>query len=451
MTSEFPIGSPISSRRAGDVARRMLVSTLGAAVMLSVGPMAHADNLDDKRSQIDSRIQRNSADQTASSDAVDKAEAALSASQAALTDARSRLESATSTRNAAQREDRRLAGELASAEADLVAARAATEQARADVEAQQKVVGVNVREATQQNTQLLSIGVLIGDYSTSDVNNRLQWSDTLFSATQSQLDALEEAQMRLEAAEAKQVALEASVREQREAAAGQLARTQELEAAAERAAREVSGSVAANTAAQEAAKEALRRDQSEGDQLLSELSSVQEQIRARNAAAEAAERAAAEEAARQNKPAAAPERPVGSDNNAKSSAGSLLLRPVDARISSVFGNRFHPVLGVWRYHNGVDYAASCGTPVLAGESGTVASVGYSGGAGNMIVVDYGKRGGAWYSASHMHLSGYAVSAGQRVSRGQVLGYVGTTGLSTGCHLHFGVWKNGSFVDPQSVT
>lgn len=120
-----------------------------------------------------------------------------------------------------------------------------------------------------------------------------------------------------------------------------------------------------------------------------------------------------------------------------------------SRISSRFSNsRMHPVLRIRRPHHGVDYAAPKGTPVHTVGSGTVTDVRYAGGAGRMVKIKHN----ATYSTAYLHLSGYGpgIKAGTRVSQGQVIGYVGSTGLSTGPHLDFRFYKNGTPVDPLKV-
>ena len=120
-----------------------------------------------------------------------------------------------------------------------------------------------------------------------------------------------------------------------------------------------------------------------------------------------------------------------------------------SRISSGFsGGRMHPVLKIVRPHHGVDYAAPKGTPVMSIGEGTVISKGWSGGGGNTIKVKHNSV----YTTSYMHLSGYAdgVRTGARVRQGQVIGFVGSTGLSTGPHLDFRVYKGGSAVNPLTI-
>ena len=120
-----------------------------------------------------------------------------------------------------------------------------------------------------------------------------------------------------------------------------------------------------------------------------------------------------------------------------------------SRISSGFSyHRKHPITGKVKPHTAVDYAAPYGTPVMSIGDGTVLSVGWAGGGGNTIKI----RHGSAYVTSYMHLSKYArgLKAGQHVHQGQVIGYVGSTGSSTGPHLDFRVYHNGTPVNPLKM-
>jgi murein DD-endopeptidase MepM/ murein hydrolase activator NlpD len=121
----------------------------------------------------------------------------------------------------------------------------------------------------------------------------------------------------------------------------------------------------------------------------------------------------------------------------------------NARVSSGFSSsRLHPVLGVRRPHWGVDYAGPTGTPILAAGSGTIAYAKWVNGYGKTIKI----RHNGVYSTYYAHLHGYApgISAGKRVAQGDVIGYMGSTGLSTGPHLDYRVEKNGRYVNPLTV-
>ena len=125
----------------------------------------------------------------------------------------------------------------------------------------------------------------------------------------------------------------------------------------------------------------------------------------------------------------------------------VLGRPVAGRQSSSYGMRRHPILGYTRMHAGIDFAAAYGSPIYAVTDGVISYAGRHGGHGNYVRIEHG--GGM--ATGYAHMSRIAASPGQRVRQGQVIGYVGSTGLSTGPHLHYEVYRNGATVNPNSVT
>ncbi|WP_282629850.1 M23 family metallopeptidase [Empedobacter sedimenti] len=124
-----------------------------------------------------------------------------------------------------------------------------------------------------------------------------------------------------------------------------------------------------------------------------------------------------------------------------------VLKPVAdkyvSRLASGYGSRFHPILKVNKMHKGLDFAASTGTPIYATGDGSVKVSEFNSGYGNMVVLKHGNG----YESLYAHMSRAKVRSGQKVKRGDVIGYVGTTGLSTGAHLHYEIHKNGEPVDP----
>ena len=140
--------------------------------------------------------------------------------------------------------------------------------------------------------------------------------------------------------------------------------------------------------------------------------------------------------------------PSGKDTTPSSQAPSSSgwIKPLKSySITSAFGMRKHPVLGYERMHNGVDMAAPEGTPIYAAKSGKVTTASYqAGGAGNYVSINHGDG----FSSVYMHMTRYIVSKGQYVQVGQVIGYVGSTGISTGNHLHFGISYKGEYVNPM---
>lgn len=136
--------------------------------------------------------------------------------------------------------------------------------------------------------------------------------------------------------------------------------------------------------------------------------------------------------------------------DAKVDAAKLpwFVRPVPFQVGGKFGLRFHPILHYWRMHNGVDMGGACRTPVVASAAGTVSFAGWNGGYGNLVVIDHGVVNGYHLQTKYAHLSVIGVRVGQKVTVGQGIALVGTTGLSTGCHLHFEVKLNGNYVNPE---
>ena len=133
-------------------------------------------------------------------------------------------------------------------------------------------------------------------------------------------------------------------------------------------------------------------------------------------------------------------------NSGGSSASSGWLRPCSyVKLTSPFGYRDSPTAGASTYHQGVDLAAPQGTPVYASRAGRVTVAGYGSAAGYYVTINHLDG----FSSIYMHLNNYVVSSGQTVSAGQLIGYVGNSGIATGYHLHFGIAYNGAYVNPAS--
>ncbi|MFC5380595.1 M23 family metallopeptidase [Aquipuribacter nitratireducens] len=199
----------------------------------------------------------------------------------------------------------------------------------------------------------------------------------------------------------------------------------------------------------------LRRLRHTAQQELSEVEALEADLAERRAAIEAKlegakDALAVAEREHQERVAAAEARAADQASRSGRAAittdltsGGRFAVPTPGPMTSPFGYRVHPVYGDRRLHKGMDIGASCGTPVVAAESGVVQSASWNGSYGNIVVVDHG--GGL--STAYAHLQGAAKSGGS-VAKGEVIGWVGSTGLSTGCHLHFEVREGGTQVDPM---
>lgn len=137
------------------------------------------------------------------------------------------------------------------------------------------------------------------------------------------------------------------------------------------------------------------------------------------------------------------------DEAGKSAKKFLMRKPMNGGVfRSGFGGRRHPILGYYRMHTGVDWAASSGTPIFASGNGTVEEAGWKGGYGRFVKIAHNNG----YGTGYAHMSGFAkgIEKGAKVRQGQIIGYVGSTGMSTGPHLHYEVYINQVAVDPMRV-
>jgi len=139
---------------------------------------------------------------------------------------------------------------------------------------------------------------------------------------------------------------------------------------------------------------------------------------------------------------------VSDPNTTVPNPSPRLVSPLDSyTVTSAYGMRVHPISGSYLFHDGLDMGSSCGTPVLAPGNGFVIDYYWGGGYGNRLVVDNGIIGGHHIVTSYNHLASGVAQPGTSVGQGQVIALVGSTGDSTGCHLHFMVWSDGEIVDP----
>jgi murein DD-endopeptidase MepM/ murein hydrolase activator NlpD len=137
------------------------------------------------------------------------------------------------------------------------------------------------------------------------------------------------------------------------------------------------------------------------------------------------------------------------DETGKSAKKFLVRKPLaQGLVTSSFGSRRHPLLQYTRMHTGVDWGAPMGTPIYASGNGTIEKIGWEGGYGRYIRIRHANG----YATGYGHMSAFArnMAEGKKVRQGQVIGYVGSTGLSTGAHLHYEILINGRFVDPMKI-
>lgn len=274
--------------------------------------------------------------------------------------------------------------------------------------------------------------ILFGSASFTDLLDRLNFVGDVMDYDQQMVEALGEARQAVADAKA---ALETSQAEQQ---------------AAKAALEEQQSALAADEAAVDAAIAEINSQADVYESQLAELTAqaaeLDEQIAAAQKAYDdqvAAEKAA-EEAAKDN---ASNSGGSGSSGSASSGSGriSMVWPCSSTRITSNFGYRDSPTAGASSYHQGIDIGASSGSPIYAAASGTVTEAGYSSSRGNYAVISHGSG----VSTVYMHCSALYVSAGDSVSQGETIAAVGSTGISTGPHLHFGVIEDGVYVNPRN--
>jgi murein DD-endopeptidase MepM/ murein hydrolase activator NlpD len=419
----------------------MLVAVGTALLMLAAVPLASADDLRERKKDVERNIGRaqkeldqSSTELLASVDALKQARSRLSAARAQLSTARGQVA-------AAEAFDLQMQQELKVAVAKLKRARARLADSRRRLAGQEeRLRTVAVQHYQGGDPGLMALSMVLTSQDTDELTTQLEAARSIMDKEAGSLARLEASQAILSAQEAEVEAAKAEVARQRRAAAENLERKRQAEAEAARAKVAVRSLVQQRANARDVAASAKAKDLAELQELEVERDRVAEMLRkraeeARRRAEEARRRA--EEARRQAQ--VQPRVPATT---------SALLKPVDGYITSSYGMRFHPVYRRWSLHDGTDFGASCGTPIRASEAGRVIARYFNSSYGNRVIIDHGYRRGVGLGTAYNHLSAYSTYVGQRVGRGDVIGYVGNTGASTGCHLHFMVFENGATVNPM---
>jgi len=415
------------------------VSTSAQAVPTGSDPGKDKRKVDAQVEQLKSQLDETSADLAA-------AYTALRSTQDKLPAARTVLEKA---QNAAAVADR--ANTVAAQE--LEAAQASEKKAQDKLTSTTKKVKssrTRVAQFAAQIYQEQGFGQLDMALSSTDPQqfaDRIALVDTVMDVQSETMDRLATERASLTALEDHLSALRADSAQKKKQAQAALERAQGARDAAARAKQDLDALAAqqatqATTVAGKLAAEKQRLASMEAEQARLHAILVKRAAEERRRA-EAARRAAAAAAKKHHR-----------SGGGTSSGGAVVTRsngflsfPVNGPTTSEFGMRFHPILHIWKLHTGRDFGVPCGTPVHAAAPGDIISAGWAGGYGNRIVIDHGLVRGIGLATTYNHLTSF-VRSGGHVSRGQLIGYSGTTGTSTGCHLHFEVLENGSFVNPR---
>ena len=364
--------------------------------------------------------------------------AALSQTYLALQDinarlpiAQAELDEAILTLQTKQREAEAIAARLVVAEeqqADLEAEIAENEAEEARIRV---AIGQLARSAYRDGVDLTALSVVLEATSPEEFASRFSVMD---AARRTQSQALGDLSTTIAVSRNTQSRLDAVAE-----------RIVELKAEADAAV------VAAEKARQEAAerKAEIERLKQQAEARAAELEAQKAQYESQRASIDAANRAVANQiAAIARAEAAARARQSGT-----LFSSGLIGPPISGplHVTSPYGYRVYPITGGWFMHNGVDLRSACGNPQYSAAAGTVIKIGYAasnGTHGNQVIINHGVLGGRSTVTVYNHLSRFAVGLGQQVSKGQVWGYPGATGNTTGCHVHFELWFNGSTVDPM---
>ncbi len=471
MRTPAPTSTPSAAPAAGATGRRRCLrptaTALGLALAVSLAPSAPvwaaptpgttSESATADKKAVDSALHALQEDLVGTSDELTSAYAEDAAVQEQRPGAQRAADLAARVQAEAQAAADDLAQRLTASQTAMTAAResvAETEQAMADSHTS---LGRIAASAYRSSRTPQGLAIAMGSTSPDEFASR---SAAVSGLSEAEADALAElstdeavrrsATTRLTAVAEQVEALRAEAEQQldvaTQAAEDAAARKAEVEALAARQQAAVS-TIESRQAEEEARLAELQRESDElGDQLR-EIAEVEARRDAERRAAEEAARAASSGAGSSSSSADRLSSPPAVSRSTRADTGGTLLRPA-GRISSPFGMRMHPIKGIMRMHNGQDFAAGCGTPVLAAEDGEIVSAGYNGSYGNITVINHGTLRGQQVATAYAHMQSFTKRSGS-VQRGEVIGYEGTTGGSTGCHVHFEVRVSGSPVNPMN--
>ncbi len=420
--------------------RRALVAVAATSLLSSVAaiPSAGADeNLRKREGQLQADIDQTLQELDQSSAQVAAASQAWGAAQAELSAAQTHLAQTRGELAAAGALDQQMQNKLGRAVRHLRDARAELEQGRVDLAAQEDTLGqIAVQNYQSGDPDLLGLSMMLTSQDPTNLTGQLNSVQSVLDKESVTLDRLHATSILLAVQEEKVAEARQRVVVQRRRAAENLARKKKLETDAEVAEGRVAALSKMRAEARDAAVRVREADlehlaslQQERDRISALLE--QKAVEARLAAASAA--AAAE----------------GAVDLGRRPSNGFLDYPVNSYVTSQFGMRLHPVYHRWTLHDGTDFGAACGTPIRAAAAGTVIATYFNAGYGNRVIIDNGLHRGVGLGTAYNHLSADTTSVGQVVARGDIIGYVGSTGYSTGCHLHLMVYENGTAVDPLS--
>lgn len=413
----------------------MVALCMAVAVTLGVAaaPTTLADTADDKKKVDSSAAQLRDALEGTSQDLA-KAFLDVQRTKAELPGARQALAAADAAQAAAQRNNQAMASALVGAQANVAKAQEVLALNARQTQAVRDQI-VNLVRNDYQRGQASGLSIVLQATSPSEFTDRIMAMETISRVRRAKLRELDVARAQGKAAQAHLLAEQVRVAALKAQAEDGVAKATLARTTAAAAKKNLDLLYAVQTRYEAALADKKAAEEKNLAQLRAQSAALTRQLAARaKAAREAVARAGG------SAPGPAP----------RDSGGGFLNRPVSAPVSSEFGQRLDPVMEVWQLHAGIDFAASCGSPVYAAAAGEVILTtpeSRSGGYGNRLVIDHGLQRGTDLTTTYNHLTSFAVTSG-RVSRGELVAYSGTTGFSTGCHLHFETRQDGTPVNPR---
>lgn len=409
--------------------KALVAAVLSCALIAAFASPGSADsksNLEKQRQGVNGKIDGAKKNLEGSTKAYAAAAAALSTAQASLTVAQNHLGDTKGQLAVARAQDIQM-------QAQLVQSEAALALARTELTSGQKSLAVSVDEVrrfTLESLQngdpgMLAFNDLLQGASPSSFTERMNLNNSIGDAQLATMQKFDAAKIVLTLNAQKVKKLRDQVAAKRAEAAANLVTQKTLEKQAETQTAQVATFVTVRAAAAKTANAAKQADAMQLKSLEDDSNRLAAKLRA----------------------LAAREKSTGGQGSGGDGGGTLSY-PANGPITSPYGMRFHPILHIWKLHDGTDFGIPCGTPVMAAASGTIIDEYYNGGYGNRVILDNGIMRGQSVVTTYNHLSSYVAGVGQHVNRHQVIAYSGTTGYSTGCHLHFMVIVNGQTVNPM---
>ena len=430
---------------------RRPLSLLAAAAILAAGmftgpvvsPASAEGSKDDKiaeRAEVDQQLEDLRIELNDVNDDLADTDLALAETELLIPQAQQDLEDARVALGEAQEEDRKVGERLTEAEEEERRLSGEVETGQEEVDRSDDELATVALSAYKGGGMPSPSSVYVGNSSPQDAVDRSMNYRLTMASQGTRLDALRTDQSVTENSAERLSAVREEIKQLKIDAEDALERTRVAEEEATEAKNELDALYETQKTQRDDLEE--KKTKYEGDQKSLETRSSTLDDEIEELAKQEREREEKLKAQQQQKSSGGSAPVAGSANT-----GGGWVYPVNARLNSNFGWRVHPIYGTKKLHAGVDFPVACGVPVGAAHSGRVIARTYNSGAGNKLIVSHGIMNGRLVTTSYHHLQGFAKPVGAQVSAGETVGYVGTTGSSTGCHLHFETHEDGNAVNP----